>query len=83
MWERKDGIDLIAGYPWYESITRQTLTALPGIFLILGDVKNFEAVLQTNLKRLRNGLLQNMQDRKASSMLPMPLCSFSLPCRDS
>ena len=57
MWERKDGIDLIAGYPWYESITRQTLTALPGIFLILGDVKNFEAVLQTNLKRLRNGLL--------------------------
>jgi len=57
LWERKDGIDLIAGYPWYESITRQTLTALPGIFLINGDVKNFEAVLQTNLKRLRNGLL--------------------------
>lgn len=57
LWERKDGIDLIAGYPWYESITRQTLTAMPGIFLVLGDVKNFEAVLQTNLKRLKNGLL--------------------------
>jgi len=57
LWERKDGIDLIAGYPWYESISRQTLAALPGIFLILGDLKNFEAVLQTNLKRLRNGLL--------------------------
>jgi len=57
LWERPDGIDLIAGYPWYESITRQTLTALPGIFLSLGDVENFEAVLQTNLKRLKNGLL--------------------------
>ena len=57
IWERKDGKDLIAGYPWYESITRQTLTAMPGIFLVLGDVKNFEAVLQTNLKRLKNGLL--------------------------
>ncbi len=57
LWERKDGIDLIAGYPWYESISRQTLTALPGIFLSYGDVPNFEAVLQTNLKRLKNGLL--------------------------
>jgi len=57
LWERKDGIDLIAGYPWYESISRQTLTALPGLFLRQGDLKNFEAVLQTNLKRLHNGLL--------------------------
>ncbi len=57
LWERQDGIDLIAGYPWYESITRQTLIALNGIFLSRGDVKNFEAVLQTNLNRLKNGLL--------------------------
>ena len=57
LWERKDGIDLIAGYPWYESITRQTLAALPGIFMVQGDLKNYEGVLHTNLKRLRNGLL--------------------------
>ncbi len=57
LWERKDGLDLIAGYPWYESITRQTLMALPGIFLMHGDVENFEAILHTNLKRLKNGLL--------------------------
>jgi len=57
LWDRQDGKDLIAGYPWYESISRQTLTALPGIFLKLGDVKNFEAVLQTNLQRLQSGLL--------------------------
>ena len=57
LWERQDGVDLIAGYPWYESVSRQTLTALPGIFLHQGDVKIFEAVLQTNLKRLKGGLL--------------------------
>lgn len=57
LWERQDGVDLIAGYPWYESIPRQTLTALPGIFLKRGDVNIFEAVLHTNLKRLKNGLL--------------------------
>ncbi len=57
LWDRQDGKDLIAGYPWYESIPRQTLAALPGLFLLQGDVKNFEAVLQTNLKRLHNGLL--------------------------
>ncbi|MCL6101890.1 MAG: amylo-alpha-1,6-glucosidase [Bacteroidetes bacterium] len=57
MWKRPDGLDLIAGYPWYESVSRQTLIALPGIFLLNGDLKNFEAVLQTNLKRLKNGLL--------------------------
>lgn len=57
LWERRDGIDLIAGYPWYESITRQTLVSLPGIFMVQGDLKNFEGVLQTNLNRLRNGLL--------------------------
>ena len=56
-WERPDGVDLIAGYPWYESITRQTLLSLPGIFLSRGDVRSFEAVLQTNLNRLKNGLL--------------------------
>ena len=57
LWDRKDGIDLIAGYPWYESITRQTLNSLPGNLLKSGDVANFEAVLMTNLKRLNKGLL--------------------------
>ncbi|MCK9641025.1 MAG: amylo-alpha-1,6-glucosidase [Prolixibacteraceae bacterium] len=57
LWDRQDGKDLIAGYPWYESIPRQTISSLPGLFLLQGDVKNFEAVLQTNLKRLKNGLL--------------------------
>lgn len=57
LWERKDGIDLIAGYPWYESIPRQTLTSLPGILLSHNNIETFEAVILTNLKRLKKGLL--------------------------
>ena len=55
--ERKDGIDLVAGYPWYESISRQTLTALPGILLSDRNEKTFDSVILTNLKRLKKGLL--------------------------
>ena len=54
---RKDGKDLIAGFPWYESIPRQTLLALPGILLSQSEVSTFEAILKTNLGRLKDGLL--------------------------
>lgn len=67
IWERGDGKDLIAGYPWYESISRQTLTSLPGIFLNHGDLKNFEAVLRTNFKRLNKGLLPKYAGQPSSS----------------
>jgi len=57
MCERKDGKDLIAGYPWYESIPRQTFLALPGILLTRSEVATFEEVMKTNLSRLKDGLL--------------------------
>jgi len=55
--DRKDGKDLIAGFPWYESIPRQTLLALPGILLSQSEVGVYEAILKTNLGRLKDGLL--------------------------
>ncbi|MEI7523259.1 MAG: amylo-alpha-1,6-glucosidase [Mariniphaga sp.] len=55
--DRKDGKDLIAGYPWYESIPRQTFLALPGIFLSQSDPVTYEQILKTNLSRLKDGLL--------------------------
>jgi predicted glycogen debranching enzyme len=55
--ERKDGMDLIAGFPWYESIPRQTFLALPGIFLTQSEVSGYEQILKTNLNRLKDGLL--------------------------
>jgi len=57
IWESMEGKDIIAGFPWYESIPRQTLIALPGLLLTQAEVQVFEEILQTNLKRLSNGLL--------------------------
>lgn len=57
IWERKDGKDIIAGFPWYESIPRQTLLALPGLLLTQSEVSTYEEILKTNLNRLKDGLL--------------------------
>jgi len=57
VWERKDGKDIIAGFPWYESIPRQTFLALPGLLLTQSEVPAYEEILMTNLNRIKDGLL--------------------------
>ena len=57
IWEREDGKDIIAGFPWYESIPRQTLLALPGLLLTQSEVNTYEEIMKTNLNRLKDGLL--------------------------
>ncbi len=47
--------DIIAGYPWYDSITRQTFISLPGLCLSLNDSKNCIKVLHTYLHYMKNG----------------------------
>lgn len=48
--------EIIAGYPWYNSITRQTFIALPGLTLSLDDPDTFQDVIDTQLTRLKDGL---------------------------
>ena len=57
IWERKEGKDIIAGFPWYDSIPRQTFLALPGLLLTQTEVAIYEEILKTNLNRLKDGLL--------------------------
>ncbi len=52
--------DIIAGFHWYGSRIRQTLVALPGLTLDLGDYKTFEEVIDTQLLDLKDGLLPRM-----------------------
>jgi predicted glycogen debranching enzyme len=54
--KKNDQTDLIAGFPWYESITRQTLIALPGLTLDLNDHTTCEQVLDTQIESLKDGL---------------------------
>lgn len=47
---------IIAGFPWYGIITRQTLISLPGLTLDLDDAETFEDVLDTQVELLKDGL---------------------------
>ena len=49
--------DIIAGFPWYGSFTRQALIALPGLAASLEDDNLFGNVLRTYLKYFKDGLL--------------------------
>jgi len=48
--------NIIAGFPWYEAISRQTFVALPGLTLDLNDQETCENVLDTQLEYLKDGL---------------------------
>ena len=43
-------VDIIAGFPWYTGITRQTFIALPGLTFANDDRETFEQVIDTQLK---------------------------------
>lgn len=53
---KKNGTDVIAGFPWYESITRQAFIALPGLVLATGKTSLYPEVLITYKKYLNDGL---------------------------
>ena len=47
---------IIAGFPWYDGITRQTFISLPGLVIGTGKKELFPEVLGTYRKYLKNGL---------------------------
>lgn len=53
--QNEEGTDIIAGFPWYDSITRQTFIALPGLAFALNKPELFKQVLTTYLKKLTGG----------------------------
>ena len=54
--------DIIAGFPWYGSISRQTFIALPGLCKSTDNFEVFEKIIDTYLKYLNQGLLPNSID---------------------
>ena len=61
---KDDETDIIAGFPWYESITRQTFVSLPGLCLSLNDSKNCISVLKTYIRYLKNGFFPDQIHQK-------------------
>ncbi|MDD4754778.1 MAG: amylo-alpha-1,6-glucosidase [Prolixibacteraceae bacterium] len=64
--QRKGETDIIAGFPWYDSITRQTFISLPGLAAAINNNFLFAEVLNTYKQYLKNGLLPD----NISSALP-------------
>lgn len=52
--------EVIAGYHWFGSWGRDTFIALPGLTLPMGNNKTFMAVVDTMVKKLKDGLFPNM-----------------------
>lgn len=56
IWHKGSQEDIMAGFPWYDSITRQTFISLPGLRLTQTDRQLGMAVLDTCLPHLKGGL---------------------------
>lgn len=64
IFHRKSGTDIIAGFPWYGSITRQTFVALPGLCSSLNDFNSCKNVIGTYLGHLKNGFFPDSINQK-------------------
>jgi len=51
---------IIAGYPWFGSWGRDTFISLPGLALARHKIKLYEAVLETQVRRMKDGLFPNL-----------------------
>ena len=64
---KNDRTGVIAGFPWYGEICRQTFVALPGITLGIDDVSTCEAILDGKVGYLQNGTFYPGADVLAGS----------------
>jgi predicted glycogen debranching enzyme len=56
--------EVIAGFPWFDTWGRDTFIALPGLTVAIRNEESFIAVMDTMVKRLKNGLFPNTGSEK-------------------
>lgn len=49
---------VVAGYPWFGNYARDTLMALPGLYLATSDYHRCEAILESLAKQRKDGLIR-------------------------
>ena len=54
--------DVVAGYPWFGTWTRDTMLSYPGLFLSTGRIDEGRALLQAYAVTLSEGMLANTAD---------------------
>lgn len=58
--ESTGGKSIIAGYPYFGDWGRDTMIALPGCTLAIGDTENCRSILRTFMAYCRKGLMPNL-----------------------
>ncbi len=61
--KNKNGMYIMAGYPWYNVRARDELMALPGCTLAIDHREDYELILETFLKALRRLLDEGIKDK--------------------
>lgn len=56
---RDKKVEVIAGYPWYGSIGRDTFMSLPGLLLTQNNLKTFRAVVDTMIAGMHGPFFHN------------------------
>lgn len=56
IWHKGEKEDIMAGYPWFDSISRQTFISLPGLRLTQSDRWLGMSVLDTYIPHMKGGL---------------------------
>ncbi|MFA5973514.1 MAG: amylo-alpha-1,6-glucosidase [Lentimicrobiaceae bacterium] len=57
--KRGKKFEIIAGFPWFGRVARDTFIALPGLTLLNGDFKTFKAILDNSLSEMKGPLFPN------------------------
>ena len=57
--KRGKKLDIVAGFHWFDRVTRDTFIALPGLTLVQGDFKAFKAILDNSLLEMKGPLFPN------------------------
>jgi predicted glycogen debranching enzyme len=57
--KRGKKVEIIAGFPWFGRVARDSFIALPGLTLIQGDFKTFKAVVENLVTEMKGPLFPN------------------------
>lgn len=57
--KRGKKFEIIAGFPWFGRVARDTFIALPGLTLVQGDFKTFKSILDSSLTEMKGPLFPN------------------------
>lgn len=61
--KNRNGLYIMAGYPWYNVRARDELIALPGCTLAIDHREDYEAIMETFLKALEKFLDEGIKDK--------------------